>query len=118
MTKRKKEFSKVITATVVGLFSFVAIAFIIFVCYEMHRQRDLSPVGYIGIPIVGLLVTTLGFYKSRAKAKSITDLEWEMTRRATALKKENPDAYARWVLSQVGADVSDNQTDNFNGGAG
>lgn len=107
--KPKREYLKVVTSCVVGLFSFVAIAFIVFVCYEMHRQEDLSPVGYIGVPLVGLLTAVLAIYANRAKAKSQTDLEWEMTKQMTLFREEHPEYFTRVVLNH--------EDDDFTGGA-
>lgn len=113
--KPKREFSKVVTSIVVGLFSFVAVAFIAFVCYEMHRLEDLSPVGYIGVPIVGLLATVLGIYSSRAKAKSKTDLQWEQTKQLTLFREKHPEYFVR-----AGDPYSDTESisDEFSGGVG
>lgn len=94
-TKNKREYSKVLTAIVVGVILTVAVGFIVFVCYEMHRLGDLSPVTYIGPSIVGLLASVIGFYMWRAKAKSQTDLEWEQTKRLTQLKAESPAGIVR-----------------------
>lgn len=88
-----KEYSKRITTIVVAVFSSLAVAFILFVCYEMHRLGDLSPVAYIGPSIVGLLATVLAFYMWRAKAKSQTDLEWEKTKQLTVLREKYPEAF-------------------------
>ena len=90
---KKTEYSKTITTIVVGLFSFLAVGFIIFVCYEMHRQNDLSPIGYIGPTIAGVPTAVVGFYMSRAKAKSKTDLEWEKTKQLTAFREQHPDTF-------------------------
>lgn len=95
----RKEYSKVITTAVVVTFSLVAIAFIVFVCYEMHRLNDLSPVAYIGPSIVGLLATVLAFYMWRAKAKSQTDLEWEKTKQLTALREKHPEAFVEGMVN-------------------
>ncbi len=91
--EKRREFSKVITSIVVGLFSAVAIGFIVFVCVEMHRLGDLSPVAYIGPSIVGLLASLLGFYMWRAKAKSQSDLEWEKTKQLTEFREKHPEYF-------------------------
>lgn len=95
---KKTEYSKIITAVVVGLFSILAVGFIIFVCFEMHRQNDLSPIGYIGPSIVGVPIAVVGFYMSRAKAKSQTDLEWEKTKRLTGFRKKHPDTFVKGTV--------------------
>ena len=91
--KRKVEYSKIVTTIVVSVFSALAVGFIAFVCYEMHRQSDLSPVAYIGPSIAGILASVLGFYMWRAKAKSQTDLEWEKTKQLTLFREKHPDAF-------------------------
>lgn len=88
-----------ITTIVVSVFSTLAVGFVVFVCYEMHRLNDLSPVAYIGPSIVGLLASVLAFYMWRAKAKSQTDLEWEKTRQLTALRKKHPEAFVEGVVN-------------------
>lgn len=95
MRLNKREFSKVITTAVVVTFSLVAVAFIIFVCYEMHRQQDLSPVAYIGTGIVALLTLVLKFYMDRAAKKSDTDLEWEKTRQLTLFREKHPEHFTQ-----------------------
>lgn len=90
---KKTEYSKTITTIVVGLFSILAVGFIIFVCYEMHRQNDLSPIAYIGPTIAGVPTAVVGFYMSRAKAKSKTDLEWEKTKQLTAFREQHPETF-------------------------
>ena len=91
--KKKVEYSKIVTTIVVSVFSALAVGFIAFVCYEMHRQSDLSPVAYIGPSIAGILASVLGFYMWRAKAKSQTDLEWEKTKQLTLFREKHPDAF-------------------------
>lgn len=95
MEPKKTEYSKTITTIVVGVFSILAVGFIIFVCYEMHRQNDLSPIAYIGPTIAGVPTAVVGFYMSRAKAKSKTDLEWEKTKQLTELRSKHPDSFTQ-----------------------
>lgn len=95
MDNKKREYSKTMSTIVVGVFSILAIGFIIFVCYEMHRQNDLSPVAYIGPSIVSVLIAVVGFYMSRAKAKSKTDLEWEKTKQLTELREKHPESFTQ-----------------------
>lgn len=93
MKINKQEYSKLITSIIVCVFSILAVGFIIFVCYEMHRQNDLSPITYIGPTIAGVPTAVVGFYMSRAKAKSKTDLEWEKTKRLTEFREKHPEAF-------------------------
>ena len=98
MKTKKTEYSKTITTIVVGVFSILAVGFIIFVCYEMHRQNDLSPIAYIGPTIAGVPTAVVGFYMSRAKAKSKTDLEWEKTKQLTAFREEHPETFTQGIV--------------------
>lgn len=106
MATKKIEFSKIVTTIVVTVFSALAVGFIAFVCYEMHRQNDLSPVAYIGPSIAGILASVLGFYMWRAKAKSQTDLEWEKTKRLTLFREKHPESFTEASVNIV-EDVSD-----------
>ena len=56
--------SKVMGWTVV----IICVAFLIWCCYEMHRQNDLSPLAYIGGEIGAILTASFGLYYWRAKA--------------------------------------------------
>lgn len=109
-TRKKIEYSKIVTTIVVSVFSALAVGFIAFVCYEMHRQSDLSPVAYIGPSIAGILASVLGFYMWRAKAKSQTDLEWEKTKRLTQYREKHPDAFTEGFV-----DIVDNDTEECMG---
>lgn len=95
MDNKQREYSKTITTLIVGVFSLLAVGFIIFVCYEMHRQNDLSPIAYIGPTIAGVPTAVVGFYMSRAKAKSKTDLEWEKTKQLTAFREQHPETFTQ-----------------------
>lgn len=95
MKSKKVEYSKIITTVMTLVFSTLAVIFIVFVCYEMHRQDDLSPVAYLGPSIAGILASVVGFYMWRAKAKSVTDLEWEKTRQLTLFREKHPESFTR-----------------------
>lgn len=111
--RERKEFSKVITAIVVVTFSLMAAGFIIFVCYEMHRQEDLSPVGFIGVPIIMIIAAVLKFYLKRAEAKSLTDLQWEMTRQETLFREKHPEYFIRGRIQTLD-DGYDDLTQSYN----
>lgn len=97
--RKKREYSKVVTTVMVTIFSVIAICFIVFVCYEMHRLNDLSPVAYIGPSVVGLLATVLAFYMWRAKAKSANDLEWEKTKQLTKFREKHPEYFTQGTVN-------------------
>lgn len=63
-------FSKMVIAYVL----FLASAFLIWACYEMHIQMNLEPIAYIGTGVIGLIAAALGFYVWRAKASDAYDL--------------------------------------------
>ena len=96
---KKREYSKLITTIIASIFTVLAVAFVIFVCYEMHRLGDLSPVGYIGPSIAGLLAAVLGFYMWRAREKSKNDLEWEKTKQLTNFREKHPDYFTQGKVS-------------------
>ena len=84
-TKQKKEFSKiVVTYTLI-----LSTVFLLFICYEMHRLGDLSPIAYIGTGIVGLLTIVIGAYMWRAKQKDLVYLEFELNKKILEIKKES-----------------------------
>ena len=56
--------SKIMGWTVV----IICVAFLIWCCYEMHRQNDLSPLAYIGGEIGAILRASFGLSCWRAKA--------------------------------------------------
>jgi hypothetical protein len=101
MSSRKKEYSKKITTIVLFVFSSLAVGFVVFVCYEMHRLNDLSAVEHLASPIVGIPAAIVAFYMWRAKAKSKSDLEWEKTKQLTLFRKKYPEYF---VKGSVGLD--------------
>lgn len=109
MMRKKKEYSKVATTLILSVFSAVAVAFVVFVCYEMHRLGDLSPVAYIAPSLVGLLVLVLRGYLSRAKAKSLSDLEWEKTKQLTKFREKHPEYFTQGRV-QCDTDTYDDLT--------
>ena len=54
--------SKIMGWTVV----IICVAFLIWCCYEMHRQNDLSPLAYIGGEIGAILTASFGLYCFRS----------------------------------------------------
>ena len=109
MKKKNREYSKTMTTITVSLFSTVAILFVIFVCYEMHRQNDLTPVSYIGPSLAGILVLIIRGYLRRAEAKSKNDLEWEKTKQLTKFREKHPEHFTQCSVPD---------TDDYEGGIG
>ena len=93
--KSYREYSKAITTPLLTVLTTLAVFFVLFVCYEMHRLKDLSPVVYLADPILAVPAAIVAFYMWRAKAKSKTDLEWEQTKQLTKLKEKYPEAFTR-----------------------
>ncbi len=110
MQARKIEYSKIVTTCMIIVFTVLAVGFIVFVCYEMHRQNNLDPVAYIGPSIAGILASIIGFYMWRAKAKSQTDLEWEKTKRLTLFREKHPEAF-----TEASVDIVDDVSDEYAG---
>ena len=100
--KKEKEYSKTMTSIVLSIFTFLAVAFVVFVCYEMHRLGDLSPVAYMAAPIVGIPAAIVAFYMWRAKAKSKSDLEWEKTKQLTLFRSQHPEHFVRGTVDSGG----------------
>ena len=96
-SKPKQEFSKkVVTSTMIGSW-----AFIIFACYEMHIQKTLEPIAYIGAGIVGLLSVVVGAYMWRAKQKDLANLELEKVKKMTLLRVKHGDNVQSESITQV-----------------
>ena len=93
--KKKKEYSKKITTIVLTTFTTLAVLFVVFVCYEMHRLGDLAAVEHLAAPIVGIPAAIVAFYMWRAKAKSKSDLEWEKTKQLTLFRKKHPEYFIK-----------------------
>lgn len=100
--KPQKEYSKSFTTIIASVVAIIAIPFLIFVCYEMHIQQDLTPVASIWQTIGWVVIAIVGFYMWRAKAKSKTDLEWEQTKRLTLFREQHPEYFIKGSV-----DVSD-----------
>lgn len=108
--KKKNEYSKKMTTIVLSTFMVLAVVFVVFVCYEMHRLSDLSAVEHLAGPIVGIPAAIVAFYMWRAKAKSKSDLEWEKTKQLTLFRKKHPEYFVRGTIGtdendEFGADV-------------
>lgn len=99
MSAKKKEYSKRMTTIVLTVFMILAVSFVVFVCYEIHRLGDLSAVEYMAGPIVGIPAAIVAFYMWRAKAKSKSDLEWEKTKQLTLFRKKHPEYFVRGSIN-------------------
>lgn len=51
----------------------MAISIVIYSMYEMHINKDLSPLNYLIMSIFGLLASYIGFYINMAKAEHLED---------------------------------------------
>lgn len=88
-TGNKPPFSKGLVIFIVVLVT----AFLGFCCYEMHIQKDLSPVAYIGSGVVGLLAAAVGFYMWRAKQSDMYNLEIKKIEEKAQLRKKYGEYY-------------------------
>lgn len=95
--KRKKPFSK----TLVMLVIVIAVGFIAFSCYEMHRLCDLTPIAYIGSGIIGLLATVVAMYMWRAKQSDLYDLEIRKIKDKARLRRRLGEYYSDETVTQV-----------------
>lgn len=110
-----REYSKVITSLLTPVLTILAVGFVIFVCYEMHRLEDLSPVPYLAPPIIGVPVAVVGLYMWRAKAKSKTDLEWEQTKQLTLFREKHPEYFTQGNIA-LDDDMTTMMTDDGGNG--
>lgn len=94
------EFSKICVACIFLL----SVAFIVFVCVEMHIQCNLEPVSYIGAGILVCLGIVMRAYMKRAYQKDLTDIEIEKAKRLTELKKESGDDFVYERIEDVSLD--------------
>lgn len=93
----KQEFSKkVVTLTMLGSWLFIG-----FACFEMHIQKTLEPIAYIGAGIVGLLSVVVSAYMWRAKQKDLTDLEFEKIKKIAGLRKEMGEYVQEESISRI-----------------
>lgn len=76
-------------------------AFIIFCCFEMHRLKDLSPIGAIGASVVGMIATTNAAYMWRAKQEDFVRLEIEKTKQMSELSKKYKEDFVVSELHEV-----------------
>lgn len=87
--KKRPPFSKVIVVFIIVLVT----AFLVFCCYEMHIQMDLSPIAYIGTGVIGLLAAVVGFYMWRAKQSDMYQLEMKKIEEKAQLRKKYGEYY-------------------------
>lgn len=95
--KKSREFSKLVVARTEVL----AWLFVIFACYEMHRQNNLEPIAYIGAGVVGLLSIVVGTYMWRAKQRDFADLEFERIKKMAELREKKGEHVQNDMLQQL-----------------
>lgn len=91
------EFSKFCVGYVLVLVT----SFLIFVCYEIHRQSDLSAVGYMAGGVLVCLGIVILAYMKRAYHKDLTDLEIDKTKKLSAIKKKAGDDFVYEPINDV-----------------
>lgn len=97
MRRRKTEFSKLVVART----ELLAWAFVIFACVEMHIQKTLEPIAYIGAGVVGLLSIVVGTYMWRAKQKDFAELEFERIKKMADLRAKKGEHVQNDTLQQL-----------------
>lgn len=95
--KQKMQTSKLIVYSSLAL----SWAFIVFICYEMHRLCDLSPVAVIGTALVGMIAATNAAYMWRAKQEDYSRLELEKMKQLSEMKKKYGDDFILEELHEV-----------------
>ena len=94
------EFSKICVSTAFLL----SLAFIVFVCVEMHLQNNLDPVSYIGAGILLCLAIIVRAYMKRAYQKDLVQLEIEKTKKLSRLKEETGENFTYEPIADVTLD--------------
>ena len=94
------EFSKICVSAAFLL----SIAFIIFVCVEMHRQNNLDPVSYIGAGILLCLAIIVRAYMKRAYQKDLVQMEIEKAKKLSQLKEEAGENFTYEPIADVTLD--------------
>lgn len=91
------EFSKLSVSVIL----LIAIGFLIFVCYEMHRLNDLSAVAYIGGGLIVCIGIVIHAYMKRAYQKDMVDLEIKKAKQLTAIKKKSGEDFVYDEIEDV-----------------
>lgn len=94
------EFSKICVSAAFLL----SIAFVIFVCVEMHRQSNLDPVSYIGAGVLLCLAIIVRAYMKRAYQKDLVQLEIEKAKKLSQLKEETGENFTYEPIVDVTLD--------------
>ena len=82
----------------------LSIAFVIFVCVEMHRQSNLDPVSYIGAGVLLCLAIIVRAYMKRAYQKDLVQLEIEKAKKLSQLKEETGENFTYEPIVDVTLD--------------
>lgn len=98
--KQHVEFSKI----TVSLTFLLCVAFIVYVCVEMHLQSNLEPVAYIGGGLLICLGLIVRAYMKRAYQKDLVQLEIEKAKQLSRLKEEAGDNFTYEPISDVSLD--------------
>lgn len=113
MRYKAKEYSKIVTTAVLTVSLLLGVGFLAFVCFLMYRTGDLSPVTVLGPSIAAMVVMPARYYMDRAKAKDLSDLEWEKTKQLTLFREKHPEAFTQGNIA-----LDDTSTMTDNGGNG
>ena len=100
MKKKKIPFSKLVVSFIILL----AFVFVIFICYEMDKLGDLSPVAYVGTGIVLLLALTVRAYMKRAYQTDLVNLKISQAKELSELKKNYGEDFTKDDIEDVTID--------------
>ena len=94
------EFSKIC----VSIAFLLSLAFVVFVCVEMHLQNNLDPVSYIGAGVLLCLAIIVRAYMKRAYQKDLVQLEIEKAKKLSQLKEETGENFTYEPIADVTLD--------------
>jgi len=99
MRFNKREYSKIMAGCVTATLCVLAVVFVVYLCYEMHRLEDLTPAQYIAPTILAALYLVVKSYMVRANQKSQSDLEWEKTKQLTLWREKHPEHFTQGTVN-------------------
>ena len=94
------EFSKICVSAAFLL----SIAFVIFVCVEMHRQSNLDPVSYIGAGVLLCLAIIVRAPLKRGYPKPVVQPQVEKAKQRSKLKEETGENFTYEPIVDVTLD--------------
>lgn len=99
-SKERTAYSKKITDAVILL----VYLFVIFICYEMHINHDLSPVAYIGAGMVVMLAICVKAYMKRAYQQDLVNMKINQAKELSKLRREFGDDFFYENIEDINLD--------------